>query len=90
MEANVPRKKSRLAKNKKKAWRKVDITDVEEFLEDERLQERTGQVNYIDISTYLLFYNSHVYRFYDQNFLKPTAVIGSVFTNQSKFTKYFL
>lgn len=42
MEANVPRKKSRLAKNKKKAWRKVDITDVEEFLEDERLQERTG------------------------------------------------
>lgn len=42
MEANVPRKKSRLSKNKKKAWRKVDITDVEEFLEDERLQERTG------------------------------------------------
>ncbi|XP_061173866.1 ribosome biogenesis protein NOP53-like [Saccostrea echinata] len=42
MEANVPRKKSRIAKNKKRAWRKVDITDVEEFLEDERLQERTG------------------------------------------------
>ncbi|XP_048735462.2 ribosome biogenesis protein NOP53-like isoform X2 [Ostrea edulis] len=42
METNVPRKKSRLAKNKKKAWRKVDITDVEEYLEDERLQERTG------------------------------------------------
>ncbi|WAR18932.1 NOP53-like protein [Mya arenaria] len=35
-------KRSRLGKNKKKAWRKVDINDVEEALEDERLQERTG------------------------------------------------
>lgn len=49
-----------------------------------------GTVNYIDISTDLLFYDSPVFRSYDQNFLKPTAVIGSVFTNQSKFTKYFL
>ena len=49
-----------------------------------------GTVNYIDISTDLLFYNSPVYRFYDQNFLKQTAVIGSIFTNQSKFTEYFL
>jgi len=35
-------KRSRLSKNKKKAWRKVNIDDVEDLLEDERLQERTG------------------------------------------------
>lgn len=37
-------RRKHLAKNKKKSWRKVDIKDVEEFLEDERLQERTGYV----------------------------------------------
>ncbi|XP_071961833.1 ribosome biogenesis protein NOP53-like [Antedon mediterranea] len=36
-----PRK--RVAKNRKKAWRKhSNIKDVEEFLEDQRLQQRTG------------------------------------------------
>ncbi|XP_078000652.1 ribosome biogenesis protein NOP53-like [Glandiceps talaboti] len=32
------------SKNKKKGWRKTDIKDVEEHLEDERLQLRTGGV----------------------------------------------
>ncbi|VDI08875.1 nucleolar protein 53 [Mytilus galloprovincialis] len=36
------RKKLRISKNKKKGWKKTDITEVEEFLEDQRLQERTG------------------------------------------------
>jgi nucleolar protein 53 len=36
------RKKLRISKNKKKGWKKTDIKDVEDFLEDERLQERTG------------------------------------------------
>ncbi|XP_060570686.1 ribosome biogenesis protein NOP53-like [Ruditapes philippinarum] len=35
-------RRKHLSKNKKKSWRKVDTNDVEEFLEDERLQERTG------------------------------------------------
>ena len=29
-------------KNKKKSWRKTDIRDVEEYLDDVRHQERTG------------------------------------------------
>lgn len=37
-------KRKRLSKNKKKNWRKTDIADVEEHLEDVRLQERTGYV----------------------------------------------
>ncbi|XP_052275978.1 ribosome biogenesis protein NOP53-like isoform X2 [Dreissena polymorpha] len=37
-------RRKHLSKNKKKSWRKVDIKDVEEFLEDERLQERTGGI----------------------------------------------
>ncbi|XP_063426799.1 ribosome biogenesis protein NOP53-like [Mytilus trossulus] len=36
------RKKLRISKNKKKGWKKTDITEVEDFLEDQRLQERTG------------------------------------------------
>ena len=36
-------KKRKVSKNKKKNWRKhSDIKDVEEFLEDQRLQLRTG------------------------------------------------
>lgn len=38
-------KKKKFSKNKKKTWRKhTDIIDVEEFLEDRRLQERTGGI----------------------------------------------
>eukprot|EP00106_Octopus_bimaculoides_P001034 XP_014768476.1 PREDICTED: uncharacterized protein CG1785-like [Octopus bimaculoides] len=39
-------KKARLhqGKNKKKSWRKTDIKDVEEYLEDVRHQERTGGI----------------------------------------------
>lgn len=37
-------KRKHLNKNKKKSWRKVDTTELDEFLEDERLQERTGFV----------------------------------------------
>lgn len=36
--------KSKVTKNRKKGWRKVDITDVEDAIEDQRLQERTGYV----------------------------------------------
>lgn len=36
-------KKKRVSKKNKIAWRKhVDITDVENFLEDQRLEERLG------------------------------------------------
>ncbi|XP_072031601.1 ribosome biogenesis protein NOP53-like [Amphiura filiformis] len=38
-------KKKKVSKNKKKNWRKhTDIKDVEEFLEDQRLQLRTGGI----------------------------------------------
>jgi hypothetical protein len=43
MSTEPPKKKRKVAKNKKKTWRKhIDISEIEEFLEDERLQERTG------------------------------------------------
>ncbi|XP_069117828.1 ribosome biogenesis protein NOP53-like [Argopecten irradians] len=42
MASNVPVRKNRLGKNKKKAWKAIDISEVEEVLEDERMQERTG------------------------------------------------
>ncbi|XP_021340488.1 glioma tumor suppressor candidate region gene 2 protein-like, partial [Mizuhopecten yessoensis] len=42
MASNVPVKKSRLGKNKKKAWKAIDVTEVEDVMEDERMQERTG------------------------------------------------
>merc|ERR1712050_235024 len=38
----ISRKKLKVSKNRKKTWRKTDITDVNEYLEDKRLQERTG------------------------------------------------
>ncbi len=40
---DIGKKRKRVSKNKKKNWRKhTDIEDVEEYLEDQRLQERTG------------------------------------------------
>lgn len=37
------KKKKRVSKKTKTAWRKYsDINDVEEFLEDQRLEERLG------------------------------------------------
>lgn len=36
------RKKSRFSKNSKKAWRITDIKDVENFYEDQLLEERLG------------------------------------------------
>ena len=36
--------KSRVSKNKKRGWKKVDIADVEDAIEEERIQERTGLV----------------------------------------------
>lgn len=44
MAAGVKRRNRKVGKNKKKGWRSIDITDVEQHLEDERLQERTGCV----------------------------------------------
>lgn len=39
----VIKKKKHVSKKNKKAWRKhCDITDVEAFLEDQRLEERLG------------------------------------------------
>lgn len=39
----VPKKKKRIVKHKKKAWRVTsDVADVERFLESERLEERLG------------------------------------------------
>lgn len=38
----VPRKKH-VSMKKKSGWRKTDITDVENFLEEQRLQERIGE-----------------------------------------------
>ncbi|XP_067941767.1 ribosome biogenesis protein NOP53-like isoform X2 [Watersipora subatra] len=34
--------RSRVSKNRKKGWKKVDIADVEDAIEDQRIQERTG------------------------------------------------
>ena len=43
--AEPPRKRARVSKNKKKNWRKhTDVNDVEEYLEDVRVQERTGGI----------------------------------------------
>jgi len=43
METEVKSKRKRISKKTKKAWRKhSDIKDVENFLDDVRLQERTG------------------------------------------------
>ncbi|XP_059161066.1 ribosome biogenesis protein NOP53-like [Physella acuta] len=41
---NAPKlsKKRKLGKNKKKSWRAVNVDDIEEYLEDERRQIRTG------------------------------------------------
>ncbi|XP_041350608.1 ribosome biogenesis protein NOP53-like [Gigantopelta aegis] len=39
---HVGPKRKRIAKSKKKSWKNIDVSKVEEFLEDERLQERTG------------------------------------------------
>lgn len=41
MESPKFSKRRRLGKNKKKSWRGIDITETEEFLEDQRFQERT-------------------------------------------------
>lgn len=39
----VEKKKKRVSKKNKAAWRKhSDIRDVEEFLEEQRLEERLG------------------------------------------------
>ena len=42
MAEKISRKRKRVNKNKKKNWKLTDIEDVEEYLEDRRLQERTG------------------------------------------------
>jgi nucleolar protein 53 len=42
-QVNPPKKAKGISKKTKKGWRKnVDITHVEEFLEDQRLEERLG------------------------------------------------
>ena len=39
-------KNRKLGKNKKKAWRASKVQDIEEFLDDERRQLRTGYVKW--------------------------------------------
>ena len=39
---SAPKRAKGLSKKSKKQWRKTDIEDVEEFLEDKRLEERLG------------------------------------------------
>ncbi len=50
MEQPGSRKRKRLSKNKKKSWKFTDVKDVEEYLDDKRLQERTGWVDFGHIS----------------------------------------
>lgn len=38
----APVKKKRVPKHKKKGWKQIDITEVEEALDDKRLEERIG------------------------------------------------
>ena len=43
MTTEAPKRKKNASRKNKKSWRKnVDIDDVEEFLEEERLEERLG------------------------------------------------
>ena len=43
MTTGAPKRKKNASRKNKKSWRKnVDIDDVEEFLEEERLEERLG------------------------------------------------
>ena len=43
MTTEAPKRKKNASRKNKKSWRKnVDIEDVEEFLEEERLEERLG------------------------------------------------
>ena len=43
MTTDAPKRKKNASRKNKKSWRKnVDIDDVEEFLEEERLEERLG------------------------------------------------
>lgn len=42
------------SKKTKKGWRKADIQDVEDFLEDKRLEERLG---YVNLEVILVFQN---------------------------------
>ena len=52
MDNNVEiKKRKRGSKNRKKAWKTVDVEDVEQHLEDVRRDERTG---YIFIQTLCL------------------------------------
>ena len=45
MDNNVEiKKRKRGSKNRKKAWKTVDVEDVEQHLEDVRRDERTGYV----------------------------------------------
>lgn len=46
MVTTVSEKKKRVSKKNKSSWRKhVDIKDVDEFLEEKRLEERLGLVH---------------------------------------------
>lgn len=53
----INRKKLKISKNRKKGWKKTDVTEVEDFLEDERLQERTGYIYFLTYSSAASFLN---------------------------------
>ncbi|KAK2193285.1 hypothetical protein NP493_16g10004 [Ridgeia piscesae] len=55
------RKRKRVSKNRKKAWAKhSDITDVEDFLEEKRMQERTGGLAVEKANEQLFFIDKQV------------------------------
>jgi hypothetical protein len=47
---NVKKKRKRVSKKSKRSWRKhVDITEIEEHLDEVRRQERTGYESIIQV-----------------------------------------
>jgi hypothetical protein len=55
VEQGRPKAFSKLGKNKKKAWRRSDVDDVEVFLDEQRQDERTGASQLIDVKDEDLF-----------------------------------
>ena len=55
IEPGRPTSFSKLGKNKKKAWRRVDVDDVAVFLDEQRQDERTGASQLIDVKDDDLF-----------------------------------
>ena len=44
MATEALKKKRKMSKNRKRAWKKTDVDDVEEFLDEKRFNQRIGCV----------------------------------------------